>query len=187
MPRDDSTNEISDESYPEGTQDQLWSMIEACKQNGHAHRHGHAGASANGGAKALINALYRTFTEDHKPLATDGLAARARLLAEISSPQAVPAAPHTSARRFWGVPGKRQLLLAAALIIITVAAIGYLIYASQPAECPPGSTIIPGLKQSPRAPAPVPGTHIAAPAVGINRLLPGRGASLTAPAANKCL
>ena len=124
----------------ESNAERLWDKIEACKRNGSSAVHGSASAPTNGAAghpdSALIHALCMTLQEEDSASAADRLAARTRLQAAIGAATAAPSAVQPAIRRgFWNVSGRRQVLLAAALILLTVAAIGYAVWASWPELC----------------------------------------------------
>ena len=166
MPRDDSSPE------------QLWETVRARTRN-EAAANGPASDHANGSAPnidaLLVDALYHVLRES--PEAIDGAEARGRLReAIVATASAPPVISLPERRRAWSISGRRQTLLAAALILITVAAIGYLLSCFWPALCGTPSTplVTPSLpnKLHERLPKTGPAGTTANPLGGALRLLP---------------
>lgn len=146
--------------HDESGSDQLWTYIQARKQADPANKNGHAPAAANGSAPSadavLVEALYQTLQETNAAGATDGSEARAALQAVIAASPVRQPDPGRVKRPFWQLSGSRQVVQAVALLLITIAAIGYLVWSSWSASCQHSNVPAPSTSPAVGAPAPAP-------------------------------
>jgi hypothetical protein len=149
MPRDDSKSE------------QLWQTVLARKRKGSPERNGHAAGEASGSARdvdsLLVDALYNVLREESSSV--DSTAARLRLQQAIRATSPAPAAGTRPIRSAWAFTGRRQLLLAAALILITATALAYILWSCWPQICGAHSapTVNPSLPEKLHQRLPEPG------------------------------
>jgi hypothetical protein len=143
-------------------QEQLWNHIQACKQNETPNSNGHRNGGSNGAAgyadALLVSALSAALDEDRISAAVGATAPRALLRAAIHADTTSRIVRRPPARKFWNVAGRRQLLLAVALCLVTVSALGYLTWYFHPFDpaCNSGPPVIsspPARGVSPQAPA----------------------------------
>ena len=113
-------------------QEQLWSQIQARKQRESPRSNGHRNGSSNGSGTEidalLVNMLCTTFEEDQAAAASVSGATRALLQTAIRADTASRIVRYPSKRNFWQVSGNRQLAGTLALCMVTIAALGYLIW-----------------------------------------------------------
>jgi hypothetical protein len=144
-----------DESKAERT----WAYIESRKRANGAHKNGHNSAATNGSScdpEALfVDAVSQALIDADGPPPLDASPARAQLSMLLSAAQVRPA-PRPPRRSFWNVSGSRQVVLAIVLLLITIAALGYVTWSATSPACNtqivpptlPGGTL--------KAPAPAP-------------------------------
>ncbi len=124
-----------DESEPE----ELWRSILARKENGSAQesdpRHARSNGSGPKSDSVLVDVLYNVLMDAHSVSAAGGADARSKLQeAIVASP--VRSLPLQSRRRpLLQASGWRHTVLAAALLLITLFAIGYVVWYAMPKTC----------------------------------------------------
>jgi hypothetical protein len=172
--------------HDESTPDQLWTYIEARRQGGTAHKNGHGGSATNGSGpnidSALVDALFQTLRDTDPAAACDGVAARARLPQEIAGAPTArsPLAPLRQA--LWQMSSRRQLALAVALILITVAAMAFIAWSSWSATCHTAEAPVAGSSWAASASTRPREPRIASPgAIGTAQLVAAPSANLVAP------
>ncbi|HLJ57396.1 MAG TPA: hypothetical protein VKT77_20325 [Chthonomonadaceae bacterium] len=126
MPRDNSA------------QDRLWTLIEARKQDGRMGEDPPRLATRpepEAAEGALVEALYRVVHVADATADRGGSAARSMLQAAIVADTAARKFRRTRWLAPWRLAGTRQVLAAAALLLITVAAIAYTVWSTRRLAC----------------------------------------------------
>jgi hypothetical protein len=125
MPHDDSH------------QEQLWRLIHERKQAGNETGSSSRNATTEESSEAdalLVDSLYKVLRGSEDGDAKRQAYARALLEDTIARDCASAALPR-GRRGFWRLNGKRELLLVAALLLITISAVAYVLWSARPRQC----------------------------------------------------
>ena len=129
--------------HDECKQEQLWTLVEARKQARSRYDTASPGSAAIEACPVvdgvLVDVLYQALRNPEPCSGTDGTNARMLLQGAIAADRVAEVMSHPARRDFWQLAGRRQILLAAALLLITAAAIAYIVWSERTPACAPAN------------------------------------------------
>ena len=124
-------------------QEKLWSLIQTRKQSRSANDTTTPIEPRPDDDALLVNVLYQALKQPPPENGIDAAAARALLRGAIAADIATRPAPRLPRRGFWPVGAWRHILAIVALLLVTVAAMAYVVWAECVSEVPRGRKAAP--------------------------------------------
>ncbi len=155
-------------------QERLWTLIQKRKQ---ARSRSGSRVEASPSSRypevdaLLVDVLYQALRSRNSCGVADASAARMALQGAIAADRAPRAAARPARRGFWQLGGRKQLLLAVALLLITAAALACIAWSARSPAC--------AIDEAPSAPSALPTVAPAAKA-GMLASKPAKAAALAA-------